>query len=57
MKNIRLIPLLLFLLTFGFVSCKKSVVVSDKGKGLVLTPIEQQKVTADNAFGSALPVV
>jgi serpin B len=50
MKNIRLIPLLLFLLTFDFVSCKKSVVVPNKGKDLVLTPIEQQKVTADNAF-------
>lgn len=38
MKNIRLIPLLLFLLTFDFVSCKKSPVVPNKGKDLVLYP-------------------
>jgi serpin B len=45
-------PLLLLLLSIGIASCKKSGTVSpnNKGKSLVLTALDQQKVTADNAF-------
>ncbi len=45
-------PLLLCLLIIGIASCKKSGTVSpdNKGKNLVLTALDQQKVTADNAF-------
>jgi serpin B len=45
-------PLLLLLLSIGIASCKKSGTVSpnNKGKNLVLTSLDQQKVTADNAF-------
>ncbi|WP_428330003.1 serpin family protein [Mucilaginibacter sp.] len=48
-------PLLIlsFLLT-AFASCNKSSVVPDKGKSLVLTAEEQQKVTADNVFSLKL---
>jgi serpin B len=50
----RRIPLLLFILTVGFASCKKAAVTPlknpDKGKSLVLTALDEQKVTADNAF-------
>jgi serpin B len=54
MKVLRKTPLLIFtLLLFGFASCKKANTVPQnvgKGKALVLTSFEQQKVTADNAF-------
>jgi len=45
-------PLLLLLLCIGIASCKKSGTVSpnNKGMNLVLTSLDQQKVTADNAF-------
>ena len=45
-------PLLLLLLSIGIASCKKSGTVSpaSKGKNLVLTSLDQQKITADNAF-------
>ena len=42
--------LLLILLLAGLASCNKTGVVPDKGTDLVLTPVEQQKVAADNAF-------
>jgi serpin B len=51
---LRKTPLLIFtLLIIGFASCKKANTVpqnANKGKSLVLTSFEQQKVTADNAF-------
>jgi len=55
MNLLRKPPLLLLLLITGFASCKKAAVTpnqnnNNKGKNLVLTVIEQQKVTADNAF-------
>jgi serpin B len=45
-------PLLLLLLCIGIASCKKSSTLSpaSKGKDLVLTSLDEQKVTADNAF-------
>ena len=47
----RKTPLLILILLFtGLASCKKSGVVPGKGKDLVLTPAELQKVAADNAF-------
>lgn len=46
----RTLLLLLILLFTGLASCKKNGVVPAKGKDLVLTPAEQQKVAADNAF-------
>jgi len=47
----RRTPLLLLILLFtGLASCKKSGVVPGKGKDLVLTPAELQKVASDNAF-------
>jgi serpin B len=47
----RKTPLLfLCILIVGFVSCNKNNVNPDKGKDLVLSPAEQQKVAADNAF-------
>jgi serpin B len=49
----RKTPLLaLCLLFIGFASCKKSAVTphSGPGKDLVLSAVEQQKVTSDNAF-------
>jgi serpin B len=52
MNLLRKPPLLLLLLITGFASCKKAAVApnTNKGKNLVLTAVEQQKVTADNAF-------
>jgi serpin B len=48
---LRKTPLfVLFLLCIGFASCNKAGVVPVKGMDLVLTPVEQQKVMADNAF-------
>ena len=47
----RKTPLLVWILLFTVLaSCKKSGVVPGKGKDLVLTPAELQKVAADNAF-------
>lgn len=47
----RKTPLLILILLFtGLASCKKSGVVLGKGKDLVLTPAELQKVASDNAF-------
>jgi serpin B len=47
---IRKTPLfLLCLLIIGLASCKKNN-IAPKGMDLVLTPVEQQEVTADNAF-------
>ena len=47
----RKTPLLLVcILIIGLVSCNKNNVNPDTGKDLVLTPAEQQKVAADNAF-------
>lgn len=47
----RKTPLLfLCILIVGLVSCNKNNVNPDKGKDLVLSPAEQQKVAADNAF-------
>jgi len=47
-------PLLLFLLTLGFASCKKAPVTplknTDKGKRPGAYILDEQKVTADNAF-------
>jgi serpin B len=45
-----LLPILLVIIVFA--SCKKGNTVSpnNKGKNLVLTPLDQQKVTADNTF-------
>jgi len=60
MRFIRKTPLLLFFLVAGFASCKKAGVVApaannvNKGKNLVLTALDQQKVTADNAFSLKL---
>jgi len=54
---LRKTPLLLLLLIIGFASCKKANVTppnTNKGKNLVLTLVEQQKVTADNAFALKL---
>jgi serpin B len=54
---LRKTPLFLCLLVIGFASCKKANVVptnSNKGKDLVLTSSEEQKVTADNAFSLKL---
>lgn len=54
---LRKTPLLLLLLITGFASCKKANVTppnTNKGKNLVLTSVEQQKVTADNAFSLKL---
>ena len=54
---LRKTPLCLCLLVIGFASCKKANVVptnSNKGKNLVLTSLEEQKVTADNAFSLKL---
>jgi serpin B len=46
----RKTPLLVWILLFTVLaSCKKSGVVPGKGKDLVLTPAELQKVAADNA--------
>jgi serpin B len=45
-KTITLFSLSLIILS----ACKNSIVAPDKGKDLNLTPTEQQKVTADNAF-------
>ena len=49
---LRNVPLLLLFIFTGFASCKKtgSVTPQLKGKDLVLTPLDQLKVTADNAF-------
>jgi serine protease inhibitor len=46
----RIAPLLFGLLMIGFVSCIKNDIDPGEGKSLVLTPAEQQKVAADNAF-------
>ena len=44
-------PLFVFcILVICFVSCKKSGESPAKGTDLVLTPVEQQQVTANNAF-------
>jgi serpin B len=49
-------PLLLLLLISGLASCKKAGVITpaanntNKGKSLVLTALDKQKITADNAF-------
>jgi len=50
----RTLLLLLILLFTGLASCKKNGVVPSKGKDLVLTPAELQKVAADNAFSLKL---
>jgi serpin B len=52
----RKTPLLLCFLIASLASCKKAGVQpnSNKGKNLVLTPLDQQKVTADNAFALKL---
>lgn len=47
-------PLVLILLFTVLASCKKSGVVPGKGKDLVLTPAELQKVAADNALSLKL---
>jgi serpin B len=56
MKILRKTPLLLLcFLIIGFASCKKAGSVTPAlGKNLVLTSIEQQKATADNAFSLRL---
>jgi serpin B len=51
----RKTPLLLLLLIIGCASCKRAGVTPaantiNKGKNLVLTSLDQQKITADNAF-------
>lgn len=47
----RIAPLLFGLLMIGFVSCNKNDGIDPgEGKSLVLTPAEQQKAAADNAF-------
>jgi serpin B len=55
----RKTPLLLMLLIAGFASCKKAGTTPaankiNEGKSLVLTPLDEQKVTADNAFSLKL---
>ncbi|MFI5139571.1 MAG: serpin family protein [Sphingobacteriales bacterium] len=52
MNLLRKPPLLLLLLIAGFASCKRAAVTpnQNKGKNLVLSALQQQKVTADNAF-------
>ena len=56
MKIFRKVPLLLSLLIIGVASCKKSGIAPSgfKGKDLGLTPLDLQKVTADNAFAIKL---
>jgi serine protease inhibitor len=46
----RKTPLLLCLLIIALLSCNKDGADPGEGKSLVLTPAEQQKVAADNAF-------
>ncbi len=55
----RKTPLLLLLLIIGCASCKRAGVTPaantiNKGKDLVLTSLDQQKITADNAFSLKL---
>ncbi|HEY4323721.1 MAG TPA: serpin family protein [Mucilaginibacter sp.] len=51
MKLIYKTLLLLSLVTIGLASCKKGEKVNpNRGKNLVLTPLDQLKVTADNSF-------
>lgn len=55
----RKTPLLLLLLIIGCASCKRAGVTPaanniNKGKDLVLTSLDQQKITADNAFALKL---
>ncbi len=48
---LRKTPLnLLCFLIIGLASCNKATVTPNKGKDLVITPVEQQEVSADNAF-------
>lgn len=47
-RKTSLIVLSLFVIALA--SCNKSNVDPDTGKSLVLTPVEEQKVSADNAF-------
>ncbi len=47
----RKTPLIvLFLFSIGLASCNKAGVAPGKGQDLVLSPVEQQEVAADNAF-------
>ena len=55
----RKTPLLLLLLIIGCASCKRAGITPaantiNKGKDLVLTSLDQQKITADNAFALKL---
>jgi serpin B len=55
----RKTPLLLLLLIIGCASCKRAGITpaannTNKGKNLVLTSLDQQKITADNAFALKL---